>query len=331
MSAAGARPPPHAARADEPEVGAVIAAARASGLLPASVPAVVMLSGGRDSTCLLDVAATLAGHGALTALHVNHGLRPEAHEEEEHCAELCERLGVALVVERLGPAPATGNLHAWAREARYAAASFLPGDIATGHTATDQTETILQRLAASPGRRALLGMSEREGRVVRPLLEVTRGQTAAYCEARGLPWREDPANDDPIYTRARARNELVPALRRLHPAAEANVVATSRLLREEAEVLDALVEEVLGGREEIELARLRSLPRALARLVVRRLAERALGSRVPRAAGRAEDVLELGSDAALDLGDGARARTRQGVLRFERSPERAERRAPREG
>jgi len=306
-------------RADEPEVRSVVAAARKSGLLSAREPVVVMLSGGRDSTCLVDLAVTLAGRGMLTALHVNHGLAPEALDEEEHCVSLCERLGVALVVERLGPAPATGNLHAWAREGRYAAASALPGVIATGHTATDQAEGILYRLAASPGRRALLGMAAREGRVVRPLLEVTREQTAAYCESRGLAWREDPANDDVTYTRARTRNELVPALRRLHPAAEANVVRTAVLLREEADVLDALVDEVLGGREEIELARLRSLPRALARLVVRRLAEQALGSRVPRAARRAEDVLALGSDAALDLGDGARARTRRGVLRFERS------------
>ncbi|MGI8595516.1 MAG: tRNA lysidine(34) synthetase TilS [Solirubrobacteraceae bacterium] len=304
----------------------MLAAARTSGLLPARQPVVVMLSGGRDSTCLLDAAATLAGRGAVTALHVNHGLRREAGDDEEHCVELCERLAVPLVVERLGPAPATGNFHAWAREARYAAASSLTGAIATGHTATDQVETILYRLAASPGRRALLGMAAREGRVVRPLLEATREQTAAYCEARGLPWREDPANDDPTYRRARARNELVPALRRLHPAAEANVVRTAGLLREEAEVLDALVDEILGGHEEIELARLRSLPRALARLVVRRLAEVVLEARAPRVARRADAVLTLADDAALDLGDGARARVHRGVLTFERTPERSERR-----
>ena len=323
MSAGAATPPDASAgRADEPQVGLVLAAARASGLLVAGEPVVVMLSGGRDSTCLLDVAATLAGSDAVTALHVDHGLR-EATGEEEHCVALCERVRVALVVERLGPAPATGNLHAWARAGRYAAADALPGAIATGHTATDQAETILYRLAASPGRRALLGMAAREGRVVRPLLEVTREQTAAYCKARGLPWREDPANDDPTYTRARARNELVPALRRLHPAAEANVVRTAALLREEAEVLDALVEEVLGGRAEIELARVRSLPRAVARLVVRQLAEATLEARAPRVARRADEVLELGPEAALDLGDGARARVRRGVLRFERTPERS--------
>ncbi len=306
--------------------------ARAGGLLAEGQPVVVMLSGGRDSICLLDVAVQLAGRGPVVALHVDHGLRPGAGEEEaRHCAGVCERLGVRLEVARLGPAPRSGNLHAWAREARYAAARRLPGAIATGHTASDQAETVLYRLAASPGRRALLGMASCEGRVVRPLLAVTRAQTEAHCAARGLPWLEDPANDDPLFARARVRSALLPALRAVHPAAEASVVRTAALLREEAEVLDALVEEVLGGRAEMELARLRALPRALARLVIRRLAEEALQARAPRVAGRAEDVLALGRNGALDLGDGARARVRGGVLCFETTPEVGERRATREG
>ncbi len=77
--------------------------------------------------------------------------------------------------------------------------------VAAGHTASDQVETILYRLAASPGRRALLGMSAREGRLVRPLLGVTRAQTAAYCRERGLQWREDASNDSDKYARVRVR------------------------------------------------------------------------------------------------------------------------------
>src|SRR5205807_1631376 len=100
-----------------------------------------------------------------------------------YCAELCARLGVRLVVERAA-APRRGNLHAWARDLRYGAAARLAlargARVATGHTASDQAETVLYRLAASPGRRALLGMRARDGRLVRPLLEVTRAQTAAY-------------------------------------------------------------------------------------------------------------------------------------------------------
>jgi tRNA(Ile)-lysidine synthase len=97
---------------------------------------------------------------------------------------------------------------------------------------------------------------------------------------------------------------------------------TAELLREEAAVLDEVVAGVLDGRDEIELDRLAALPPALARLVVRRLAEGATGGAVPRAARRTEDVLALGSDGALDLGDGARARVRAGILRFEPTPAR---------
>ncbi len=216
-----------------------------------------------------------------------------------------------------------GNLQAWARDVRLAAGSELAtargAALATGHTASDQAETILYRLAASPGRRALLGMSERDGLLVRPLLGVTREETAAHCAARGLTWRDDASNEDPAYARNRARAGLVPALRALHPAAERNVVRTAELLRDEAAVLDEIVETALAGRGEIEVAHLAALPPALARLVVRRLAEDAAGRLCARAPGRLADVLALG-DGALDLGDGARAVVAGGVLRFEPTP-----------
>ena len=152
-------------------------------------------------------------------------------------------------------ASAPGNLQAWAREVRYAAGRAhrlreRDALIATGHTASDQVETILYRLAASPGRRALLGMAASEGRLIRPLLGVTREQTAAYCRERGLRWREDESNDDERFARARVRGGLVPALRAVHPAAEANVLRTAALLREETELLDGLVSDELGGARE---------------------------------------------------------------------------------
>jgi tRNA(Ile)-lysidine synthase len=284
-------------------------------------PLVVMFSGGRDSTALLHVAREVVP--SVTALHVDHGLRPDSGADASHCASVCSSLGVDLVTERVGPPGAgVGNLQAWARDARYAAALALGGDIAVGHTASDQVETILYRLAASPGRRALLGMSPREGRIVRPLLSATRADTLAYCEDHGLPFLDDPANEDPSYARARVRGAVVPAFRSLHPAAEENVLRTASLLREEAEALDAVVDDLLGEGEAVPLDRLRAAHPALARLAVRRLAERTLDARAPRVLGRADEVLSLGPDAALDLGDGARARVRGGVLSFERSPAR---------
>jgi tRNA(Ile)-lysidine synthase len=298
----------------------------ATGLLEADRPVVVLLSGGRDSVCLLDVAVALCGEGAVRALHVNYGLRADADGDEAHCAEVCAALDVALEVHRAArPDDAPGNLQAWARDVRYAAAARLAATagnaarVAAAHTATDQAETILYRLAASPGRRALLGMPARSGRLVRPLLAVTREETAAWCRARGLAWREDATNASERYARGRVRGALVPALRAVHPAAERNVVRTAELLRDEAEVLDVVVDTALAGRDRIAVGHLAALPRALARLVVRRLAEQATGELCARAPGRLDEILALG-DGALDLGAGARAVVDGGVLRCERTP-----------
>ena len=296
---------------------------RATGLLAAGAPVVVLLSGGRDSVCLLDVAVRLAGPEAVSALHVNYGLRAGASGDEALCRALCAERDVELEVLTARRPEDAGNLQAWARDVRLGTGARLAtargARLATGHTATDQAETILYRLAASPGRRALLGMAARDGLLVRPLLGATRSQTAAHCTARGLPWREDGSNDDPAYARNRARAGLVPALRELHPAAEANVVRTAELLREEAAVLDEVVDTALAGRDRIEIGHLAALPPALARLVVRRLAEDAAGRLCARAATRLPDILALG-DGALDLGDGARAVVAGGVLRVEPTP-----------
>ena len=296
---------------------------RDGGLLAPGRAVVVMLSGGRDSTCLLDLAVRVSGAEAVSALHVNYGLRDAAPGDEEACAALCARLRVELTVRRPG-APGLGNLQAWARDARYGAAAELAiargADVAAGHTATDQVETILYRLASSPSRRALLGMRPREGALIRPLLGVSREQTAAYCVARGLQWRDDESNDGDTFARGRVRGGLVPALRAIHPAAEQNVLAVAALLRDEAEVLDDLVDETLGGGDTVGLEALRALPVALARLVAQRLADRAAGGPAPGTARRIDDLLAMGADAALDLPAGVRATATAGVLRFTRTP-----------
>ncbi|HWF72225.1 MAG TPA: tRNA lysidine(34) synthetase TilS [Solirubrobacteraceae bacterium] len=305
----------------------------AGGLLAAGRPVVVLLSGGRDSVCLVDLAARIAGPDAVRALHLNYGLREESDEDERHCLSLCGRLGVSIDVEHPGPPPPrAGNVQAWARELRYDGATRLAAamgaDVAVGHTATDQVEGVLYRLASAPSRRALLGMRERRGIVVRPLLGLTRAQTGAYCRERGLSWREDVTNAESRYARGRVRGELVPALRAIHPGAEANVLALVDILRAEGEVLDGLVDEVLEGRAEIELARLRALPGPLRRLVVQRLADLARGRPAPGVAARAEELTGLGEQgtASLDLGFGVRGVAEYGVLRFELAS--APRRAP---
>jgi tRNA(Ile)-lysidine synthase len=306
----------------------VLARVRATGLLASGADVLALLSGGRDSVCLLDVAVELGC--AVRALHVNYGLREGADDDEAHCRELCERLGVTLTVRRAErSADAAGNLQAWARDVRYAEAERQAGAglVAVAHTATDQAETVLYRLASSPGRRALLGMAPRSGRIVRPLLGITRAQTAAWCRARGLGWRDDPTNESDTYARGRVRRGLLPALEAVDPRAAANIVRTAETLREEAAVLDAVVAAALDGRDRIAATQLAALPQALGRLVVRHLAEAATGGLCPRAAVRLADILALGDDGALDVGDGARAVVEGGVVRFEPTPPLPTRRA----
>jgi tRNA(Ile)-lysidine synthase len=292
---------------------------RDEGLLASGRSVLVMLSGGRDSTCLADLAVRIAGAGFVRALHVNYGLRDESSADERWCSELCERLQIPLALRR-AVRPETGNLQAWARDERYGAAAQIalawPADVAVGHTATDQVETVLYRLASSPSRRALLGMHPRQGSLIRPLLAFTREQTATYCRERGLTWREDETNGSRAYARGRVRAGLVPALKEIHPAAEQNVLALLEVLRDEAAVLEELVDETLGGVEQIELKRLRGLSPALRRLVVQRLADGAAGRPAPGTARRADEIAALSDHAALDLPHGIRAEVRRGTLRL---------------
>jgi tRNA(Ile)-lysidine synthase len=306
----------------------LLARVEAGGLFAGPAPLLVMLSGGRDSVCMLDLAVRARGEEAVSALHVNYGLREESDEDERFCAQSCEQLRVALEVER-PQQPGAGNLQAWAREVRYAAAERLAQEagatILTGHTADDQVETILYRLASSPSRRALLGMRPGDGRLRRPLLGTTREETTAYCEERGLAWRDDAGNEGDAFARNRIRHGLIPELERVHPAAKENVLRTAALLRQEAELLDSLVDAELAGGEGVEpgtirQARFAELHPALRRLVLQRLADEVAGRPIAGAARFAEQVAGLSrGGSVLDLGGGVRALLEGGVLRAELS------------
>jgi tRNA(Ile)-lysidine synthase len=279
-----------------------LAAARGSGLVRPGEPLLVMLSGGADSVCMLDVAQKLRAE--VSALHCNYGLRGEESDADER---FCRELFPELIVERVQLGQ--GNLQALARDARYELAErHAVGDYATGHTMSDQAETVLMRLASSPGRRGLLGMAPRRGRLVRPLLEVTRAQTEEHCRLSGLSWRDDASNSDTIFTRARVRHELLPLLERLSPGAERTIARTARSLRDEAEALDALLPET------DDLAEIAAMQAAIGRLVLRRLA----GATI-----RVEELLAAagrGGTVSLDVGHGLRAVVEYGRVRFESGP-----------
>ena len=299
-------------------------AARASGLIREGEPLLVLLSGGADSVCLLDCAVRLGAD--VAALYVNYGLRLGSDADEQFCRVVCDRLGVPLTVEHV--TLGEGNLQAEARAARYEladrAAAQRGGDVAAAHTASDQAETVLYRLAVSPGSRALLGMAPRRGNLVRPLLEATREDTHEYCRAKGISWRDDPTNEDPRFARTRLRHEVLPVLRALSPAAERTIAETSFLLRDERQVLERLADEQLeaigASSAAVPLDAMRSEPLGLARVMLTRLAERRTGAAVALSRADVEAILTLGAEGgtqALDLGDGLRAVVEYGTLRFD--------------
>jgi tRNA(Ile)-lysidine synthase len=190
-------------------LGRIEAHIRRHDLIPTGGAVTCLVSGGADSTCLWAALREL-GY-AVSALHVNHGLRGAASEDD---ARFCRDVLGAEVVEL----PGRGLGEAELREQRYSVARDRLR--ATGHTASDQVETILYRLVS---RGAPTGMAPRRADgVVHPLLTVWREEAEAYCRARRLPFRVDASNADT--KRGLIRERVLPLLRELHPAADENLL-----------------------------------------------------------------------------------------------------------
>ena len=191
------------------------------------------VSGGADSMALLRVLLELRetfGY-PLTACHVNHGLRGETADRDEAFVRAeCARLEVPLTVFRPADVGMAVPPHAgedWARRLRYGCfAQLLAGGIdciATAHTATDQAETLLFRLARGTGLHGAGGIRPRRPGYCRPLLGLTRVETEALCAAFGQGWVTDETNESDAYARNRLRHGAVPALRSVNDAAEENL------------------------------------------------------------------------------------------------------------
>lgn len=302
-----------------------------SGLIEPGSAGVVLVSGGPDSACLLAGLAEMSPRPGLVALHVNYRLRDESGEDERAAAALCERFGVELVTEEAGSPD--GNLQAWARELRYSRADELRRErgfdwIAVGHTQTDVAETVIYRLASSPGRRALAAMRPRSGAVVRPLLAISREETRAAADAAGLPYVDDRTNDDPAFARARIRAQVLPVLTEINPGAVGNAALTRAELIEEGDLLDSIAAELLesatGPDGTVGIALLVAAPPAIRRLAIRRLAEDTLGRAVPVSIEKAEAIRNLAvhsEGGRVDLGAGDSAVLESGLIRIVRGGE----------
>jgi tRNA(Ile)-lysidine synthetase-like protein len=197
-------------------------------LIPSGGAVTCLVSGGADSTALWHVLRELGYE--VSALHVNHGLRGK--ESDDHAAFCRDILG-AEIVDGAG-----GKTEDELRAIRY---SFATDRLrATGHTASDQVETVLYRLVSS-GKPGWIKWKREDG-VVRPLLGRTREETEAYCRAVGLAYRTDTSN--PNTKRGLIRNQILPLLRQLHPAAEENLLR----LTAESSPLQELLDAPVGSR-----------------------------------------------------------------------------------
>ncbi len=216
---------------------------------------VVAVSGGPDSVALLAAAQrVLTRRGVdVRAAHFNHGIRAEAGEDEALVARLCGELGVTLCVGRADvPALAAERkqgLETCAREERLA---FLERTCAalgakaclTAHHADDQAETVLMRLFRGAGAPGLRGIPRKRGVFVRPLLDLRKEETVAYCAENSLMYALDATNRHSDTPRNWLRNEILPLVRARYPAAERHIVEAADALNEDDDALAAIASRV---------------------------------------------------------------------------------------
>lgn len=242
--------------------------------LPPRPGILLAASGGADSQCLIELvgrAKKQRDFGDILVAGVNHSLRPEAESELDLAEARAEAHG--LPFERCAVSlPRSGNTLAEARAARYDALHQIRrraglGLLATGHTATDQTETVLFNLVRGSGPRGVCGMSPLEGALFRPLLGIPREETHRAARAAGIPFATDPTNHNQDYSRPYLRHTVVPGLTRLNEAAAENINRFSRFLQDDEEYLAELAQDHCrrhqGALKSLPVAPLASLPRPI--------------------------------------------------------------------
>jgi tRNA(Ile)-lysidine synthase len=289
------------------ERGLRAVAARLPELFAPGCRLVVGYSGGQDSTCLLHALSQSRLRLDIVAVHVDHALRAESAETARQVAEAGAAMGVSVQIQRVDVAAYRRGVHGWsvqqaARAARYqllgaVAQQAHASAVLVGHTSDDQAETLLLNLLRGSGMAGLAGMRMNETielrrlgpaailpesyadvqlgvmRLARPLLNISRATTRAYCTEVGLALVEDPSNQSRTYTRNRVRLDLLPALEAFNPAIRTVLARTAELASEDLALLDAMVDEVHASLAvspepevvEYDLRLWRAQPRALQR------------------------------------------------------------------
>jgi len=294
------------------------------GMIPRGARVVAAVSGGLDSVVLLRILYGLADElgFSIVVAHLDHALRADSAGDAAFVRELAAELGLAVAIERIDVGALAESkrmgIEEAAREARHAflddTARHLGAErIALGHTADDQAETILFRLARGTGLEGLRGMDAVSGRIVRPLLYTSRASVRSYAESHGLRWREDATNLDLRFSRNRIRQRVLPELRAINPEA---VEALQRAGNLADEALDGVAYLVAGlwpklepveepGRVELSRAALAALPDSVQAFVLREALRRVRGTlrglERPHVLAARQLVAESAPTRALDL------------------------------
>jgi tRNA(Ile)-lysidine synthase len=318
-------------------VGAVEAALLRAGIRPgASI--LVGLSGGADSVTLVSAFVEMRERLGLkiSAAHLNHGIRgAECDRDEEFVRDMCARLGIGLVIERAEGLGAVANLEERAREVRREflerTADLMGAEfVALGHHRDDQAETVLMRLMRGAGAAGMAAMAERgPGKIIRPMLSLTRREIREYLGARRISFVEDSSNSSRDILRNRVRAELIPMLERDYaPGFSGRLVELASEMRSLDELvtaiaareLDAMV--AIGGA--LDVSGFSALNRAVRAVVVRLHLSERMGSlrRISRAHIDAvlHLILEGGPSDSINLPGGWRAERQYNLLRLMRLP-----------
>ena len=282
----------------------------------------VAVSGGPDSVCLLYALHQLRRlfRIRVAVFHFDHRLRKDSASDAAYVRRLAERLGLPVHVRAADAAPAKGeSVEAWATAQRWNAANDVRREIgaaqtAEGHTLDDQAETVLLNLVRGTGIEGLAGIDPggRSDRVIQPLLEVTRGETEAFCSALHLRPRRDPMNDDRRYLRAAVRHDVLPLLERATGRGViAPIARTADTIRRDRDELwertVLLAREIVEERDDevcFDAAALAVLPDAVAARLIRFSAYQVLSVDAPAPWTKA------GIEAVLDLARGRPGRRR---------------------
>ncbi len=227
-----------------------------SPLVPAGSSVLLGLSGGVDSVVLLHILHQLAPRFSwkFSALHVHHGISPKADAWNAFCVDLCRERGIPLRVERVDISPLRADLgvEAAARELRHRAFSIQLVDfMLLAHHRDDQAETTLLQILRGAGVKGAAAMPVLKARVgapalLRPLLDISRGELLEYAFAHGLAWVDDESNADDRYPRNFLRHRVLPVLEERFPAYRATLARSARHFAEAADLLDTLAEQDAG-------------------------------------------------------------------------------------